>query len=160
MENKKLEDVCLNITDGKHGDCVPSQNSHIYFISAKDVNDGHIQYNQARMITLDSFLESHKRTKLEINDILITNSGTIGKMAFISEIPYKTTFQKSVAIIKPNPKDILPKYLFYQLLSKQREIISLAQGSTQLNLLLKDIRQISKYQSLEPALCAESRSTV
>ena len=24
----------------------------------------------------------------------------------------------------------------------------------------KDIRQISKYQSLEPALCAESRSTV
>ena len=138
----KLEDVCLNITDGKHGDCTPLEGSNIYFISAKDVNNGKINYDGARMIDEESYIEANKRTNLEINDILITNSGTIGKMAFIKEIPFKTTFQKSVAIIKPNPRVINQRFLYYQLLAKSNDIISLAQGSTQLNLLLRDIRNI------------------
>lgn len=142
MNVLKLNKICTNITDGKHGDCAHSSDSDCYFISAKDIVDNKIDYIKARKIVEDDYLEANKRTQLEINDILITNSGTIGKMALIKSIPHPTTFQKSVAILKPNPKLINPKYLYYYLLANREHVVSLAQGSTQLNLLLKDIRNI------------------
>ena len=137
---KKLHEITLNITDGKHGDCESDKNSKYYFISAKDIDEYGINYSLARKITKESYIESHKRTKLDINDILVTNSGTIGKMCFIKNIPFKTTFQKSVAIIKPNTEEIIPSFLFYYLLANKNKLINLANGSTQKNLLLKDIR--------------------
>ena len=38
-------------------------------------------------------------------------------MAFVRDVPltYRTTFQKSVAIVKPDKAKIFPKYLYYQL---------------------------------------------
>ena len=91
----KLEDICLQITDGKHGDCENEENSGYYFVSVKDIDDGAINYSNARQITKFDFEETDKRTKLENEDILITNSGTIGKFVFInSPLSRKTTFQK------------------------------------------------------------------
>lgn len=137
---KKLYEITSNITDGKHGDCEPDRNSKCYFISAKDIGELGINYLGARRITKDSYIESHQRTQLAINDILITNSGTIGKMCIVKNIPYETTFQKSVAIIKPKSDVVIPRFLFYYLLGNKNNLINLANGSTQKNLLLKDIK--------------------
>lgn len=140
----KLEDICLNITDGKHGNCVDEDNSGYYFISAKDINEGKINYNNARQITKVDYEDVHKRTKLEIDDILITNSGTIGKMAIITEKDKinATTFQKSVAIVKPIKDLVLPRFLYYNLIYDIKYLINLAGGSVQKNLLLKDLRNL------------------
>lgn len=137
-----LNDICLNITDGKHGDCENQNNSGFYFVSVKDIQEGEINYKNARQITEYDFEDTNKRTKFALGDILITNSGTIGKMVFIDKSNFikNTTFQKSVAIIKPNPKKIIPKFLYYFLLFKKKYFIQLASGSVQKNLLLKDIR--------------------
>ena len=126
MLEVKLEDIAINITDGKHGDCKNEEHSEFYFISCKDVHDGEIHYDNARQITEKDFIDTHKRTMLEPNDILITNSGTIGRMALVKDIPqtYKTTFQKSVAIIKPNKKIVRPIYLYYSLLNYVSQFIS------------------------------------
>lgn len=96
MIEVKLKDIAINITDGKHGDCENEEHSGFYFVSCKDVHDGAIHYDNARQITEKDFIDTHKRTMLEPNDILITNSGTIGRMALVKDIPqtYKTTFQK------------------------------------------------------------------
>ena len=137
----KLEDICLQITDGKHGDCENQENSGYYFVSVKDIGDGIIDYSNARQITKSDFEDTDKRTKLENEDILITNSGTIGKFVFVnSPLSRKTTFQKSVAIIKPNKNKIIPKFLYYYLNSEKRRLIEYAGGTTQKNLLLRDIR--------------------
>ena len=137
----KLEDICLQITDGKHGDCENQENSGYYFVSVKDIDDGIIDYSNARQITKSDFEDTDKRTKLENEDILITNSGTIGKFVFVnSPLSRKTTFQKSVAIIKPNKNKIIPKFLYYYLISEKRRLIEYAGGTTQKNLLLRDIR--------------------
>ena len=111
MIETTLAQLTLNITDGKHGDCVNESGSGYYFISCKDIANGNINYENARQITKKDFLETHKRTVLEPNDILVTNSGTIGRMAFVKDIPltYRTTFQKSVAIVKPDSNKILPR---------------------------------------------------
>ena len=137
----KLEDICLQITDGKHGDCENQENSGYYFVSVKDIDDGVINYSNARQITKFDFEDTDKRTKLENEDILITNSGTIGKFVFVnSPLSRKTTFQKSVAIIKPNKNKIIPKFLYYYLISEKRRLVEYAGGTTQKNLLLRDIR--------------------
>lgn len=142
MIETTLAELSLNITDGKHGDCQGDNDSGFYFISCKDVVDGQIKYNNARQITEKDFLDAHKRTKLEPNDILVTNSGTIGRMAFIKDIPEtcRTTFQKSVAIVKPDGKKILPRYLYYQLQNCVADFINQSNGSAQKNLLLSSMR--------------------
>lgn len=147
MRRTTLSEVTLNITDGKHGDCTNEENSGFYFVSCKDVKEGSINYESARQITEKDFLEANKRTLLAPNDILITNSGTIGRMAFIHDIPitYKTTFQKSVAIVKPNPNIIYPLYLYYQLQYCVERFINQSNGSAQKNLLLSTMREFELF---------------
>lgn len=142
MIETTLENLTLNITDGKHGDCTGEDNSGFYFISCKDIKDGIINYEDARQITEKDFFDTHKRTMLESDDILITNSGTIGRMAFVKDVPntYRTTFQKSVAIVKPDKTKILPKYLYYLLRYCVHDFINQSNGSAQKNLLLSTMR--------------------
>lgn len=142
---KKLQDITLNITDGKHGDCDSEDNSGFYFISCKDVHDGTIHYDEARQITEKDFIETHRRTMLEPNDILVTNSGTIGRMALVKENDYthRTTFQKSVAIVKPDQEVIRPAYLYYCLLNCVNQFVNQSNGSAQKNLLLGTMRNFA-----------------
>lgn len=143
----KLNEVTSYITDGKHGDCKNEENSGYYFISAKDIYDGRINYEKARQITKGDFLETHRRTRLEENDIVLTNSGSIAKIAFVykSEYTNRTTFQKSVAIIKPENEIIKSEFLVYLLNSMYSYLNSIANGTSQKNLLLKDLRTIEVF---------------
>jgi len=138
-----LQAITDFITDGKHGDCQNQDDSGFYFISSKDINNGNINYHDARQITENDFLETNKRTRFEPDDILLTNSGTIGRMAIAKNIneTKRTTFQKSVAIIKPNKKRALPLWLYYYLKANINILIDIASGAAQKNLLLKDIRE-------------------
>ena len=142
MKRVRLRDVTHSITDGKHGDCDSAESSGYYFISCKDVHDGTIDYSNARQITEQAFFETHKRTMLEPDDILITNSGTIGRMALVKDRPetYRTTFQKSVAIIKPDTAVVIPSYLYYMLQNCISDFINRSNGSAQKNLLLGTMR--------------------
>jgi len=90
----------------------------------------------------EDFIDTHKRTRLESNDILITNSGTIGRMALVSDASetVRTTFQKSVAIIKPDQGRVVPRWLYYYLNAEKDALISWAGGTAQKNLLLRDLR--------------------
>jgi type I restriction enzyme S subunit len=141
-QSERLEDICAQITDGKHGDCQYEANSGFYFISCKDVAGGNVNYGNARQITEADFLDTHRRTKFAPSDILITNSGTIGRMAIApdTELTRRTTFQKSVAILKPITTRVEPTFLYYALQSDIRRLIEFAGGTAQKNLLLRDLR--------------------
>lgn len=142
-----LQDICLLITDGKHGDCQDEDGSGFYFVSCKDVRDGWIDYSGARQITEADYLDTHRRTQLEADDIVITNSGTIGRMALVPNVPEtnRTTFQKSVAIVKPNQKKVVPQWLYYSLMANRDALIGWAGGTAQKNLLLRDMRAFNVY---------------
>ncbi|MCL5125307.1 MAG: restriction endonuclease subunit S [Deltaproteobacteria bacterium] len=140
----KLAEVCTLITDGKHGDCQNEQDSGYYFISSKDIHNGIIDYSDSRQITRLDFEEADKRTQLELGDLVMTNSGTIGRMAIAhdSEKTRKTTFQKSVAIIKPKKSIVSAEYLYYYFLCILPSLQITSNGSAQKNLLLKDMRSL------------------
>ena len=151
-ELKTLNDLCSLITDGKHGDCEDEINSGYYFVSVKDLSNGEIIYNNARQITKKDFEETHRRTNLSAGDILLTNAGTIGRMAIVKDLPEtkRTTFQKSIAILKPDTKIAKTYFLFSLLKSHGKSIIDLAGGSTQSNLLLGDLRNYKiKYPGFD-----------
>ncbi|MEM6404519.1 MAG: restriction endonuclease subunit S [Cyanobacteria bacterium P01_D01_bin.116] len=138
----KLADICSLLTDGKHGDCQNQEGSGYYFLSAKNIINGKLCYENAREITEEDFQETHKRTQLEPNDILMSNSGSIGKLAIAdnSALTYKTTFQKSVAIIKPKHNLISNKFLYLYLLFAKKLFTQSITGTAQKNLLLRDLR--------------------
>lgn len=138
-----LGELCSLITDGKHGDCEDQPNSGFYFLSVKDILGNRLVYDNARQITKTDFLETHRRTNLEPGDVLFTNTGTIGRMAIAQNDPrtYRTTFQKSVAILKPKRNVIDPHFLYYLLHFENAKLCEFAAGTTQKNLLLQDFRR-------------------
>jgi len=144
FEEKRLVDITQKITDGKHGDCENLEQSGYYFVSAKDIINGKISYENARQIKKEGYLEVNKRVDLELNDILITNSGTIGRIAIAEDKNRisRTTFQKSVAIIKLKKDLLIPLFVRYFLETIKEQLMKTSSGSSQKNLLLRDIRNI------------------
>lgn len=140
-----LGDLCSLITDGKHGDCTNDADSGFYFISAKDIREGRVCYEDARQITEKDFAETHRRTDLQHGDILLTNSGTIGRLAIATddEITRRTTFQKSVAVLKPRREKIGTAFLYYYLAASRSALENAARGAAQKNLLLSELRRLS-----------------
>jgi len=142
---KKMFQVTRLITDGKHGDCEDDANSGYFFLSSKDLRDGKLYYDDSRQITHTDFLETHRRTDLEPGDILLTNCGaSIGRVGIAQDDPriYRTTFQKSISVIKPDKALVEGRYLYYFLLANSALLIHLGDGTAQPNLLIGDLKRI------------------
>jgi type I restriction enzyme S subunit len=149
---KKLGEVCLKITDGKHGDCEDESESGCYFISAKDINVRRINTEKARQITYSDFIETNNRTRLTVNDVVVVNTGaTIGKTAIANQedVIKNLTFQKSVAIITTDSKELNYNFLELYIHLNKNEIYNEASGSAQKNWLLSQMRN---YKILLPPL--------
>ncbi len=143
-EKRLLGDITNLVTDGKHGDCNDEENSGYYFISAKDVNNSTINYSNARQIVKKEFEEVDRRTNLQPGDLVMVNTGaTIGKMAIAKNIPEtrKTTFQKSVAVIKCKEELIRSIFLKYVFLLRINTFANRGSGSAIKNLLLSEMRR-------------------
>ena len=143
MKKTTLGEITLSIFDGKHGDCKDKQGSGYYFISVKDLRDYDIDYSNARQITESDFIQNYARTNLENGDTIYANTGdTIGKSLFVQNNPLacKTSFQKSVAILKPNTEYVEPRYLYYLMKYETQRLRRAATGSGQKNLLLSTMR--------------------
>jgi type I restriction enzyme S subunit len=141
----KLADVTTLITDGKHGDSRDESGSGFFFLSSKDLRDGRLQYDDPREINQDDFLETHRRTNLKPGDILLTNCGaSIGRVGIAQrdERIFRTTFQKSISVIKANNKLIDSKYLYFFCLTNSKHFIDLGGGTAQPNLLIGDLKRL------------------
>lgn len=135
--------ITTSIFDGKHGDCVDQAGSGCYFISVKDLREYDIDYSNAREITPSDFQQNYVRTNLDNGDTIYANTGdTIGKSLFVKDNPlaHKSSFQKSVAILKPNTNCVEPRYLYYLMKYETPRLRQAATGSGQKNLLLSTMR--------------------
>lgn len=142
--NTTLGKITLSIFDGKHGDCEDMPGSGCYFISVKDLKDYEIDYANAREITPKDFQQNYARTNLENGDTIYANTGdTIGKSLYVVGNPLvdKTSFQKSVAILKPDTTYVESRYLYYLMKYETARLRRTATGSGQKNLLLSTMRE-------------------
>jgi len=137
----KLNELCTKITDGTH--FTPKyEQSGIPFISVKDIRNGKISFEKCKFISQKTHNELIKRCNPEFNDLLITKSGTIGRMAIVKTKKDFSLFV-SVALIKPN-KNINRKYLNYILENfiNHTTISQEIKGGVIKNFHLEDLREV------------------
>ncbi|MEK9843966.1 restriction endonuclease subunit S [Thalassospira sp.] len=141
LSNVTLASVCTKVTDGTH-DSPKLQLSGIPFIKAKHVSQGKIDFNFCDYITYEDHLKVIARSKPEFGDTLFVNIGaSLGDAVFV---PNASEFSiKNVALFKPNPSKIDPRYLYYVVLSPafQSSIKNKRSGSAQPFVGLDTLRQ-------------------
>lgn len=138
----KLSSITLAITDGTHSTIQDDPNGDYLLLSSKNIKDGLIQIkDDERRINKEVFERLRSRTNLSKGDILLTSVGTIGECALVSEAN-NFEFQRSVAIIRPNPECISPEYLYTALVCNQELLINAAHGAVQQCLFLRDINDL------------------
>ncbi len=104
-----------------------------------------IRCDRTRQINFKEFAEVHQRTALKAGDLCIVNTGaTVGKTAIVQEDPKteKSTFQKSVAVVKMLPQYIDVEYVEGFIKAVTPSLLKTSGGSAINNLLLGDMRML------------------
>lgn len=141
-----LKELCIKITDGKHGGCTQEVGTKRYFVGAREIYDDVVHYDTAPEINIAEFEKDYKRCNLEIGDFLIVNTGaTIGKSAIASdEKTTQTLLQKSVALLKVK-KDLLNAVFLQWCYKVNDRMYKVDSASAQPNLLLSKINATYIY---------------
>lgn len=139
-EERKLSEIS-DVRDGTHDSPSYLSKGHP-FVTSKNVKDGYINYDDIQYISDEDFEAINKRSRVEINDILMGMIGTIGNLALIRTEPDFAI--KNVALIK-NTKQVSYLYLYHYLQSPsaERQLLSGLDGGTQKFISLKNIRELT-----------------
>ena len=139
-EQRKLNEVS-DVRDGTH-DSPKYQSIGHPFVTSKNVKNGYITYDDIQYISDEDFAEINKRSKVDVNDILMGMIGTIGNMALIRTEPNFAI--KNVALIK-DTKQINYLYLYHLLQSPfvEKQLTSGMDGGTQKFVSLSNVRNLN-----------------
>ncbi|MGG3891111.1 restriction endonuclease subunit S [Metabacillus fastidiosus] len=85
--------------------------------------------------------EELKRFTVRPNDLVISCSGTVGKITLIKQDDPKGIISQALLILRPDTSKILPEFLFYFFISSRgyNSIISRSSGSVQVNIAKREI---------------------
>jgi type I restriction enzyme S subunit len=137
-----VEQLSTRVVDGTHH--TPDYIADgIAFISVKDIRGGIIHFDDCKFISPEAHADLSKRCEVQRGDVLITKSGTIGRMAVVNTDRPFSLFV-SVALIKPVRGIFDPKFLE---LSLEGYIGSInisqdVKGALLKNLHLEDLRVV------------------
>ena len=135
-----IADVTLNVTDGVHNTVHDDPEGEYLLLSCKNIKGGSLTVGSSeRKISLETFEKLRRRTKLAKGDVLISSVGTVGELLLLNTEPANYEFQRSVAMVKPNPAVVSPAYLSESLVSQKAELINAAHGAVQQCLFISDI---------------------
>lgn len=157
---KNLKDVLINLRTGlnpRNNFKLNTDGAENYYITVRELDSVNIKItdktdkisNQAREII-------DKRSKLNIGDILFSGTGTIGKTAFISELPRNWNIKEGVYALTVNQEIIKPMYLLRLLQSEitKKQINNFVMGSTVKSISMADLK---KVKILIPSLDEQQR---
>ncbi|MCV3167699.1 restriction endonuclease subunit S, partial [Enterococcus faecium] len=141
-ELRKLGEILVLLKDGTHG-THKDVDEGMYLLSAKNIKNGKINIDESdRIISEDEYKSIHKNFNLEKGDVLLTIVGSIGEAAVL-ENPFKLTFQRSVAYLRPNGT-LTSQFLYTTIMSTkfQRELKKRQVVSAQPGIYLGDLSMI------------------
>jgi type I restriction enzyme S subunit len=136
--------VCRSITDGDH-QAPPQANHGIPFVTISAINDGRLQLEKATRHVPNAYFESLKpERRPEVGDVLFSVTGSIAIPAIV-DTPKPFTFQRHIAILKPDTSRVASKFLLYTLGARSLAIQarSVATGTAQLTIPLSALRQLN-----------------
>ena len=112
-----LKDLCeIDITDGTHKTPTYSNEGFI-FLSSKNVTSGKIDWEDIMYIPQWLHDELYKRIAPKKDDILLAKNGTTGVAAIVDKDEIFDIYV-SLALIRPDKRKILPRYLLHAINSE------------------------------------------
>lgn len=120
--------------------------------------DGKIDWDGCHFVEKERY-DQDRYIQLQINDVLLTKDGTIGKAAFVDQLPYPATLNSGVFVIRPKNGSYVPKYFFYVLRSQifVDFLNKLQAGSTISHLYQKDF---VNFEFIAPVTVEEQSAIV
>jgi len=87
-------------------------NGNYLLVTGTDFNEGEISWDTCHYVSKLRY-DQDKNIQISDDDILVTKDGTIGKVAFIKNLPSPATLNSGVFVIRPKNGSYVPQYLFY-----------------------------------------------
>lgn len=108
-------------------------------VTGTDFREGRIDWGGCHFVEKSRY-DQDRFIQLKVGDVLVTKDGTIGKAAYIDHLPFPTTLNSGVFVMRPLNDSYVPKYFFYILMSRifTDFLNKLAAGSTISHLYQKD----------------------
>lgn len=130
------------VTDGEH--ITPNRtNSGYYLLSARNIQNGYIDLTKVDYIPEEEYIRITKRCNPQENDILISCSGSVGRVCRVPK-DIKFTMVRSAALVKMQSNQWFSPYLelFLQSPQAQSQIYKLQKATAQANLFIGQIKKI------------------
>ena len=143
-ETVKLDSITTKVTDGTHKTPI-YLNEGIIFISAKNIKNGTINFENIKYISKLEHNTLSKRCNPEVGDILLTKSGSLGSSVVIKKMENPFSLFESLALIKFEPNIINP-YFFNHFLNSNATAVQyrkMARGVAIRHLHLRDIKKLN-----------------
>lgn len=112
----KLSECCQSISDGDH-QAPPKSNKGITFVTISNIKDNSFDFTNCMHVPQSYYDNLLAKRKPQKGDILYSVVGSFGIPVLIKE-NVKFTFQRHIAILRPNPHIVEPAYMYYSMLSK------------------------------------------
>jgi len=133
-----LKDITTSITDGSHNPPKGVAFSQFPMLSSKNITNNKISFDNPRYLSEEDFKQEDKRTDIQIDDILLTIVGSIGRCTKVN-FENKITVQRSVAVIKTSLLPICLDFLVLLLQSYTQYFEERAKGTAQLGIYLNTL---------------------
>lgn len=101
-----------------------------YLVTGTDFVKGRVNWNSCYHISLERFDEAPE-IHIDIDDLLITKDGTVGKVAYIESKPEKASLNSHLLLMRPLKKEYANRFLFWVIQSEVFEkYVGLSQNGT------------------------------
>jgi type I restriction enzyme S subunit len=113
-----IRDISLGIYDGPHA-TPPEADDGPIFLGIKNVTPGgRLDLTDCKYISEQDFIKWTRRVEPTTNDVVFSYEATLHRYALIPE-GFRGCLGRRMALIRPNPQRVLPRFLHYYLMSSQ-----------------------------------------
>ena len=142
FERSTIDLVSEQVTDGEH--LTPKRTAEgIKLLSARNIRDGYIDFENVDYISDAEHERIRKRCDPSQGDILISCSGTIGRVASV-DVDEPFSLVRSAALVRPKQSLLRTKFLAHYLRTPalKAQMLRRANASSQANLFQGQIREL------------------
>lgn len=113
----RLEEILDILKDGTHNPPARIENG-VPLITGQTLQDGFIGYDKMTYISVGDYKKIHSKYQPQINDLIITKIGTVGKVAILRECDIPITVHCNSAMLRFKKEFLTQFYGFWMLMSK------------------------------------------
>lgn len=148
VEWKTLGEVCVHLRTGlnpRRNFKLNTEDASNYYVTVRELGGTELLYSEKTDLINDDALQLiNNRSKLKVNDILFSGTGTIGKTAFISKEPTNWNIKEGVYALTLDTHYVLPMFVlrYLQTQSTIDWIDRMAAGGIVRSITMKNLEQL------------------